>query len=304
MAEHRLLLGCTRPDDNCIIDVKLAGWVGRSLRSGPTNRKTYIQSRLMMPKPYDRTTMGGERNVFLTTCWADVRNARTSNKVRQREVVGNLISSYWKPVYCYLRHKGYANEPAKDLTQDFFDQVVLGRNLFERADKTKGRFRSLLLTALNNYVASVYRREAAEKRRPKDGIISLEDFDEAPLAATAKAMSPDDAFTYIWASVLLQEVVAEVELQCSADGKDLHWRLFDARVLRPIMDGTEPEPLAGICKRLGNEDSAKAANMIVTVKRRFQAAIKDHVRRYVDSDEEVEQEIGNLMKILSKQCAS
>ena len=203
-----------------------------------------------------------------------------------------------------MRHKGYANAPAKDLTQGFFDEIVLGRNLFERADETKGRFRSLLLTALNNYVTSVYRHQAAEKRRPKDGIISLEDFDEAPLAATAKAMSPDDAFTYIWASVLLQEVVAEVEQQCSTDSKELHWQLFDARILGPIMDGTEPEPLAGICRRLDIEDPAKGANMIVTVKRRFQAAIKDRVRQYVDSDEEVEQEIRDLMKILSKQCAS
>jgi len=267
-------------------------------------RNTHIQSTLMTPKPDDRTSMGGGRNVFLTTCWADIRNARTSNAVRQREAVGNLISSYWKPVYCYLRHKGYANASAKDLTQGFFDEIVLGRNLFERADETKGRFRSLLLTALNNYITSVYRHEAAEKRRPKDGVVSLEDFDDAPLAATSKAMSPDDAFTYVWASVLLQEVVAEVEQKCSIDGKYLHWQFFHARVLMPIMDGTEPEPLAGICKRLGNEDPAKAANMIVTVKRRFQAAIKDRVRRYVDSDEEVEQEIRDLMKILSKQCAS
>lgn len=258
----------------------------------------------MTPKPNDRTSMGGERNVFLTTCWADIRNARTSNAVRQREVVGRLIQSYWKPVYCYLRHKGYANAPAKDLTQGFFHNIVLGRSLFGRADKAKGRFRNLLLTALNNYVTSVYRHEAAEKRRPKDGVVSLEDFDEAPLAATAKTMSLDDAFTYVWASVLLQEVLAEVEQGCSRDGKKLHWQLFDARVLGPIMAGTEPEPLNEISRRLRIESTAKAANMIVTVKRRFQAAMKGRVRRYVDSDEQVEQEIRDLMKILSKQCAS
>jgi hypothetical protein len=248
--------------------------------------------------------MGGGRNVFLTTCWGDIRNARTSNESRQREVVDKLISSYWKPVYCYLRHKGYTNAVAKDLTQGYFDEIVLGKNLFERADEAKGRFRSLLLTALNNYITTVYRHEAAAKRRPKDGVVSLDDFDEAPLTVTAKAMSPDDAFTYVWASVLLQEVVADVEQRCSRDGKELHWQLFYARILGPITDGKEPEPLAGICRRLGIEDSAKGANMIVTVKRKFQAAIKDRVRQYVDSDEEVEQEIRDLMRILSKQCAS
>ncbi|MCK4293879.1 MAG: sigma-70 family RNA polymerase sigma factor [Planctomycetes bacterium] len=258
----------------------------------------------MTPKPDDGTSMGGGRSVFLKTRWSDIRNARTSNEARQRDVVDGLIRSYWKPVYCYLRRKGHANALAKDLTQGFFHNVVLGRNLFERADETKGRFRTFLLTALNRYVTSAYRHKIAEKRRPKDGVVSLEDFDETPLAATAKTMSPDDAFTYVWASVLLQEVLAEVEQRCSRDDKALHWQVFHARILGPIMAGAEPESLAGLCKRLGIENTAKAANMIVTVKRRFQAAIKDRVRRYVDSDEEVEQEIRDLMKILSKQRAS
>ena len=248
--------------------------------------------------------MGGDRNVFPTTCWSEMRSARTSSDARQREVIDRLIRAYWKPIYCYLRHKGYANADAKDLTQGFFHQVVLGRDLFKRAEEAKGRFRSLLLTALNNYVSSVYRRGAAEKRRPEDGLISLQDFDEAPLVASAKTMSPDDAFTYIWASVLLQDVLAELEQRCSKDDKVLHWQLFHARILLPIMAGTEPESLAELCKQLGIESTARAANMVVTVKRRFQVAIKDRVRQYVDSEEEAEQEIRDLMTILSKQCAS
>jgi len=203
-----------------------------------------------------------------------------------------------------LRHKGYANEAAKDLTQGFFEEIVVGRKLFERADRTKGRFRTLLLTALNHYIASAYRHGAAKRRRPKGGVLSLDDFDESSLSVTAKTMKPDDAFTYVWASVLLQDVLAEVEHRCLRDDKKLHWQLFYARIPGPIMDGAEPESLVELCKRLRIQSEAKAANMIVTVKRRFQAAIKDRVRRYVNSDEEVEQEIRDLMKILSKRRAS
>ena len=248
--------------------------------------------------------MGGGRNVFLTTCWADIRRAKTLDETRQREVVDRLIRNYWKPVYCFLRHKGYADASAKDLTQGFFHTVVLGRGLFRRADQRKGRFRTFLLTALNNYVTSVYRHETAEKRRPKDGLVSLEDFEEEPLPIVAKTMKPDDAFAYVWASVLLQEVLAEVEQQCWEDGKELHWQLFKTRVLEPIMAGTEAKSLSEMCKELGIESEVKAANMVVTVKRRFKAAIKDRVRQYVNSDEEIEQEIHELMKILSGQCAS
>ena len=41
-------------------------------------------------------------------------------------------------------------------------------------------------------------------------------------------------------------------------------------------------------------------NMIVTVRRRFQTIVGDHVRQYVASDEEVEHEICALMQILSR----
>ena len=258
----------------------------------------------MTPKPDDGTSMGGDRSVFPTTCWCEIRSARTSSDARQREVIDRLIKTYWKPVYCYLRHKGYANAQAKDLTQGFFHNVVLRKDLFKRADEAKGRFRSLLLTALNNYVTSMYRHGVAEKRRPEDGVVSLQDFDEASLVAIAKTMSPDDAFTYIWASVLLQDVLTEVEQRCSKDDKTVHWQVFHARILLPIMAGTEPESLAELCRRFGIESTARAANMVVTVKRRFQTAIKDRIRQYVDLEEEVEQEIRDLMMILSKQRAS
>ena len=38
-------------------------------------------------------------------------------------------------------------EDTKDLTQGFFHEVVLDRNLIQRADQVKGRFRSFLLHA-------------------------------------------------------------------------------------------------------------------------------------------------------------
>ena len=43
--------------------------------------------------------------------------------------------------------------------------------------------------------------------------------------------------------------------------------------------------------------------MIVTVKRRFQGALMRQIRQVVDSDAEVEQEIQDLMEILSRSGA-
>ena len=119
----------------------------------------------------DRTEMGGTNEAFDTTHWTTIFSARTLDDGRRRESVERLLGRYWKPVYCYLRRKGHDNEAAKDLTQGFFQEVVLGRDLVQKAESQKGRFRTFLLTALDHYVTSVYRADAAKKRRPEEGLV-------------------------------------------------------------------------------------------------------------------------------------
>ncbi len=77
----------------------------------------------------EMTDMGGTGEAFLTTHWSVIENIGSSDEDRSRALIGSLLSKYWKPVYCYLRRKGHDNEQAKDLTQAFFHEVVLGRNL-------------------------------------------------------------------------------------------------------------------------------------------------------------------------------
>lgn len=256
-----------------------------------------------MKRPYE-TSMGGSKSAFRTTHWSEIRQAKTWSKTRQRVIVDSLIGQYWKPVYSYLRLRGYDNERAKDLTQSFFQEIVLGKHLIEQADEKKGRFRTLLLRTLDRYRISIQRAEAAGKRRPKEAVISLEDFDEASIRLASREMKPDEAFTYFWASALLDEVAAEVRQGCIRDNKQTHWDLFRAHILEPIMGGEVPPPLQELCKRFDIDSETKASNMIVTVKRRFQRAIGARVRQHVNSDEEVAQEISDLMRILSRNSAS
>ena len=248
----------------------------------------------------DRTNLGGPHSRFQTTQWLEIRALAGLDEDQRREVLNGLIERYWKPVYCYLRRQGCDNEKAKDLTQGFFHDIVMGHHLIEQADQAKGRFRTLLLTALDRYVISVHRRQTAAKRHPTGGTISLDETQETVLSTAAQAMKPDEAFTYAWAVQLLQDVLAELREGCVRDGKEVHWELFDARVLAPIITGREPAALSELCARFGIATPVKAENMIVTVKRRFQAAMKHRVREYVSCDEEVDQEIRDLMGILSR----
>ena len=64
---------------------------------------------------HDQTNMGGLREAFLTTHWSLVEHIQSEDD-KDRMLIGLLLDRYWKPVYCFLRHKQYDNEQAKDLT--------------------------------------------------------------------------------------------------------------------------------------------------------------------------------------------
>jgi len=247
----------------------------------------------------DRTQMGGANEFFRTTRWTDIVAARTADPQRRRQAVGAVAERYWKPVYCFLRRKGLSNEQAKDAVQGFF-QHVLQHDLIQQADKARGRFRSFLLTALRNYVASAARRQRARKRMPEGGLVSLDGLQGPALPEPHPQATAEEAFVHAWAAGLLDEVLNEVRDRCLAAGQEKHWQVFQQTVLAPIRSGLAPPPLADLCRALGIESQKRASNMAVTVKRRCRAVLLDRIRQSVDSDDDVQAELGDLMNALSK----
>jgi DNA-directed RNA polymerase specialized sigma24 family protein len=248
------------------------------------------------------TSAGGDQEGFLTTHWTAIEQVHAGNPDRAKILVGELLRTYWKPVYCYLRHRGFQNEEAKDLTQDFFYEVVLGRDLVQLADRAKGRFRTLLLRALDRYLISVHRKQTARKRIPPERLISLEDERLAELAAQTESLDSEGAFNCAWISELLDRMLADVKAQCLQDGMAVPWNLFWERVLRPIIEDRTPPSLAQLCAAYGIDEPAKASNMIFAVKRRLQSALRKHLRQSVACDADVGAEIHELAHFLARVC--
>ena len=247
----------------------------------------------------DFTDLGGVRESFLTTQWSLIEKISSDDQQdKNQALIGQLIKRYWKPVYCYVRRKGYGNEEAKDIVQSFFQEIVLGRELIQQADKGKGRFRSFLLFALNRYLKVIHRAKKARKRIPKAKLVSLDLSDLPELMELTSGLTPEESFDYAWVSELLQQVLEEVEAQCYKDGKTVHWHIFEDRVLRPIMEEEDALSMEEICHKYDISDAVKASNMIVTVKRRFQSSLIRHLRESVTSDDEVEEELQDIMKLL------
>ena len=249
----------------------------------------------------DYTDMGGTGGAFLTTHWSLIEDVKQQPN-HDCALIGLLLQRYWKPVYCYLRHKGYGNEEAKDLTQGFFHDIVLNLNLFGRADQSKGRFRSFLLFALNQYIMNEKRRETAQKNIPKQKIVSLDAIEPPVLPQTVIESNPEDSYNYAWVSALLDQVLSNVKHACYKQGMETHWNIFSERVIQPMLNNTTPASLTDICKKYDIDSEKKASNMIITVKRRFQGALKQYIRSTVSSENYMTDELKEILKFLPKKA--
>ena len=241
--------------------------------------------------------MGGDRETFLTTHWSLIGGIH-SDEDRDRKLIGLLLERYWKPVYCFLRRKGYDNEQAKDLTQGFFHEIVLNRHLLEKADPAKGRFRSLLLHALNQYLIDERRKETAQKRIPRDKMVPLEVMDGLDVPQAVCGSDAEGCFNYAWKAALLDQTLSEVETQCLEQGLEDHWNAFRDRIVQPALDSVSPPSLSEICARYSIANESKASNMIITVKRRFQAALQQNLRITVASPNGMDEELREMLRFL------
>jgi len=248
----------------------------------------------------DGTAMGGDNRVFPVTKWTDIVNLGTSDEARKTLIINELLRRYWKPIYSYLRRKGYDNETGKDITQGFFQEVVLGRELIQKADQAKGLFRTFLLTAIDRYVIDLHRYRTRDKRRPAGRMFQLSDVDITNVATTAPDATPEQSFNYAWISDLLDRVLSDVKDGLIRIDKEIHWQVFDERILQPLIASSSPPALKDICEKYGINDEKKASNMIITVKRRLRKSLERCMRQFTHSDSQVEQEIIELLKVFSK----
>ena len=245
----------------------------------------------------DPTGMGGACETFLTTHWTLIEQVK-SGQDKDRALIGLLLDRYWKPVYCYLRRKGHDNEQAKDLTQGFFHEVVLNRELVHKADQSRGRFRSLLLVALNRYVINVRQSQTTRTRIPPDKLVSLDIVAPPELPQTVTESTPEDSYNYAWLSALLDQVLSEVEAGCHQDGLATHWQVFYARVVQPSLTGSAAPSLDELREKHDIKDEKTASNMVITIKRRFRSTLEQHIRNTVVSDSLLEEELAEIMQFL------
>lgn len=242
------------------------------------------------------STLPARQPVFATTHWSVVLAAGTHHDTtRARDALARLCQVYWYPLYAYVRRRGHNTHDAQDLTQAFFEQL-LRRQSLASADPERGRFRSFILTAMNHFLTSEWKKAVAQKRGGGSQNLSLdwaaaeERFDLEP----ATTIAPDRIFEKQWALTLLGEVLNRLKREYHAEGNG---ELF-AAIKETLMGRRESQPYADLAEALGmNEGALKVA--VYRLRKRYRELIRAEIANTLDPSEDVESEMRHLFQVLA-----
>jgi DNA-directed RNA polymerase specialized sigma24 family protein len=243
-----------------------------------------------MPSTSGAGTSGGGR--FATTQWSLVLAAGRRGSAESADALARLCSLYWYPVFAFVRRQGHPAPEAQDLTQGFFARLIEKGDL-SAADRSRGRFRSFLLTNCRYFLANERDRALTLKRGGGQAPLSI---DVAAAEgryerALAHSETPERLYERQWCLTLLDGVFAALRGEYAAAGNE---GLFD-RLKEFLTAGPDAGTHADAARDLGT--SAGAVKVAVhRLRRRYREELRRRVADTVGS--EVEDELRYLVKTL------
>jgi len=252
------------------------------------------------------STLAPASDRFATTRWSVVRScsdAKESTNPLARQALGQLCQIYWRPIFAYICLRGYSPEDAEDLTQDFFAAVLEG-SLLGRADPGRGRFRSLLLRALGNFLNDATDRRRSRKRGGDIKFISWDDWvAESPSQMSIpeqalQSWSPEQLFDLRWAATVVERALRRLQEECRGQGRS---RLCET--LSPYLASERSDVSYGKLSGLLGITEAGVKRQLHNLRRRYRWLIWAEVAETVQDPREVKSEIRHLCAALTAEAA-
>jgi RNA polymerase sigma-70 factor (ECF subfamily) len=241
------------------------------------------------------TDIGGAQHRFPVTNHSAIVRARSADELERQRAFETILTSYWKPVYKYVRLKWQANnEDAKDITQGFFANA-LEKNHFANYDASKASFQTFLRTCLDGFVAN---ERKAGKRLKRGGdrehfqldFVSAED--EFARYAVASDLSPEDYFHREWVRWMFTLAVESLRRRCEEIDHVVHFQLFEQ------YDLSDNKTVS--YSSLGQEfglDPTTVNNYLAAVRRDFRRIVLDMLREITATEEEFRNEARSLLGV-------
>lgn len=235
------------------------------------------------------------RAEFPATKWSIIQKVAATHSPTSCKALEDLCRTYWPPLYAFLRRSGHPPHEAKDLVQGYIARL-LERGDLGTLSPEKGRFRSYLLSGLRNHLVSQARREAAQRRGGTVEVFSF-DADKAESifqAASGEALAPDRAFDRRWAETVLDRALELLRQEQVDRGKE---KLYDS--LKLALAGDSKDGYSDLGRQVGMTPGAVAV-AVHRLRMRLRELVRSEVAQTVGSQSELEEEMRNLLAILSQ----
>lgn len=204
---------------------------------------------------------------FPSSIWTTILSIRSDPEAVRDQVVRR----YRQPVYDFIRRQALNHEDAEDVTQEVFAQVCR-EGFLEKANRRKGRFRTLLLAVTRHLVASFRRRELAGVRDRRRAV-TIEGFD------VAQEHEDDGDFDDLWVKNLV-----DLAMQRLKDDPTI-------AALRLQIEGRSYQEIAATLKKSATD----VTNFIHRAKKKLRQEIERQIREYSGGGH-VEDEVASLLR--------
>jgi DNA-directed RNA polymerase specialized sigma24 family protein len=251
-------------------------------------------------RPVGALSPGNALTHFATTRWSLIFNGRSAvTGSSENGDLTELCQIYWRPILTFICRRGYPAPDAQDLAQDFFLAILEGK-LLQTADPSRGRFRSLLLKSLKNFLIDADVKRRRLKRGGAMQFVSWEQLiAEAPsqlsLSARALKSSPAEAlFDLRWAATVAEEALRRLREECESKG---HRRVFE--VLNSYLTTERADVSYQRLSAALDVPETSVRNLLHQFRARYRGLLREEVAKTVGDDADVDDEIRYLCAALS-----
>ena len=185
-------------------------------------------------------------------------------------------------------------DAAADLTQEFFTST-LEKEVIERYDPARARFRTYLRLCLDGFAANSRKAEHRLKRGGGVSVVPL-DFEtaEGEIQSHEPAVNADldELFYREWVRALLDRSVADLKRHAEDAGRPIMFEVFSRY---DLLEDTETRPTYTEIARALTVTAATVTNHLAAMRKEFRKIVLKRLRELTSSDEEWEAEAARLL---------
>jgi RNA polymerase sigma-70 factor (ECF subfamily) len=224
--------------------------------------------------------------MFPETRWTLIAAATMNGDESGKLALEALCKAYWPAVVQFLEGRGQSHEEAEDIAQEFFAALIASR-LWQRADQTRGRFRSFLLGALMRVVIHHERQRLALKRGSGSALLDIDSLPEIAAPESDEQLVFDRA----WAERVLENALEALEDDWPQPAEFMVLQRF-----LPV--GDDPPAYEAAARQLDCSMGAFKSR-VLRFRARFRELIEAQVARTVNTPHEIADELLHLERILA-----